>query len=224
MSHAREVSIDWTVPSVDLDAAFGDGATRIEKALPNLTALAGVTLMLWYAAITPSLHWHWWQYVIAAALAYDLIGGVVANGLNSAKRFQHADRIPVPRPTASLVRNHVLFAAVHVQPVIVAVLFPGARVWWGLCWYAIALGAVIAVLRIPQYLRRPAALLFVALAPVVATILTGPSGFAWLPAVLIAKLVLGAVREEPYRPTPRSGDLGPMHDGAPASGPSTIDA
>jgi len=59
-------------------------------------------------------------------VVYDLVGGVVANGLNSAKRFQHADRIPVPRRAAALVRNHVLFATIHVQPILVAKLVLGA--------------------------------------------------------------------------------------------------
>lgn len=196
------VDIDWVVPGSRLDAAFGDGATRAEKALPNITAIAGVALLFWYAASTPELHWQWWRYLIAAVFVYDLVGGVVANGLNSAKRFQHARRIAVPRPTASFVRNHVLFAAVHVQPILVAILFPGPGVWWGAVWYAIALVTVVMVLRVPLYLRRPAALMVIATAPMLAAILPAPLGFSWLPAVLVAKLGLGAVQEEPYRPVP----------------------
>ena len=200
-------TIDWDVPDTRLDAAFGDGALPVEKLLPNLTAVIGVALLVWYTAVTPSLHWKWWRQLIAVALVYDLVGGVVANGLNSTKRFQHADHIAVPRPTASFVRNHVLFAATHAQPILAAVLFPGAQIWWGVWWYVVALGGVVLVLRIPLYLRRPVALMFVAATPMLATILDAPHGFAWLPAVLIAKLILGAVREEPYRPTSESTQL-----------------
>lgn len=201
MSIQARATVDWTVPSSDLDAVFGDGATRMEKVLPNITALAAIAVLLWYAATTPGLEWGWWRYVVAAVLVYDLVGGVVTNGLNSAKRFQHADRIAVTRRSASFVRNHTLFTAAHVQPVVIAAVFPGASIWWGVFWYAVTLGVVVLVLRIPLYLRRPVALMFVALASMVATVLVGPPGFAWLPAVLVAKLGLGAVREEPYRPT-----------------------
>lgn len=204
MTDRSQAIIDWRVPDTRLDALFGDGATRIEKLLPTLVGLAGVALLWWYVASTPGLDWTWWRDLVAAILVFDLVGGVVANGLNSAKRFQHAEQIAVPRPAAAFVRNHVLFAAVHVQPILAALLFPGASIWWGVLWYAIALGAVVLVLRLPLYLRRPVALAFVALAPMAATVLVGPPGFAWLPAVLMAKLVLGAVREEPYRPVPEA--------------------
>lgn len=118
-------------PDTHLDAAFGDGALPMEKLLPNVTAVIGVVLIFWYGAVTPSLDWEWWRYLIAVAL----IG-------------------------------------------------------------------VVLVPRTPLYLRRPIALLFVATTPMLATIMSAPRGFAWLPAVLVAKLVLGAVREEPYRPSP----------------------
>lgn len=194
------VRVDWKVPADAPDAMFGDGATSAEKLLPNITGAIGCALLVWYAAVTPSLEWGWWRYLLALVVVFDLVGGVVANGLNSAKRFQHAEAIPTPRFGATLVRNHVLFTALHVQAIVVALLFPGGTIWWGVCWYAVALGAVYLVLRVPLYLRRPAALAFVAVVPMLAAIMHSPHGFAWLPAVLVAKLVLGAVREEPYRP------------------------
>lgn len=195
-------TIDWRVPATGLDALFGDGATRAEKTLPSLTGLAAIAVLAGYAAITGALDWSWWQYLVAAILVFDLVGGVAANALNSAKRFQHADRITAPRRTASLVRNHVLFTAIHVQPIVIAVVFPGTGWWWGVLWYAVTLGLVVVIPRMPLYLRRPVALSAVALVAMVASVTPHPDGFGWLPTILIAKLVLGAVREEPYRPTP----------------------
>lgn len=193
-------TVDWRVPATGLDAIFGDGATRAERSLPTITGLAGIGLLAGYAAATGNLDWSWWRYLLAAILIFDLVGGVVTNALNSAKRFQHAERIAVPRRSASLVRNHVLFTAVHVQPILIAVLFPGPGLWWGMAWYAVTLTTVVTVLKVPLYLRRPAAMLAVALVPMVASVTPHPDGFAWLPTILIVKLVLGAVREEPYRP------------------------
>ncbi|QIS15746.1 hypothetical protein [Nocardia arthritidis] len=49
----------------------------------------------------------------------------------------------------------------------------------------------------PLYLERPVAMVAVALARVLGSVRPSPHGFAWLPVVLVAELVLGAVREEP---------------------------
>lgn len=192
--------IDWRVPDTGLDVIYGDGATVAEKVLPTVTGVAGAALVAGYAAVSGTA-WSGWQYVLAVVLVFDLVGGVVAMSLNSAKRFHHAETIPVSRPSATLMRNEVLFAGIHVQPVVIAALFPGAGVWWGLLWYVVALAGVMVVRRVPLHLARPAALLIVALAPVVSMTMAAPDGFGWLPVVLIAKLVLGSVREEPYRPS-----------------------
>lgn len=218
MSRPTTVVIDWEVPGTDLDALCGDGATRIEKSLPTVTGLVGVGVLAAYAA-TVRFDWSWWQYLIAAVITADLVGGVVALSLNSSKRFRHADSIPVARPTASLVRNEVLFTAVHVYPIVVAVAFPGATIWWGLAWYAVPLIAVITLARVPLYLVRPAASIAIALTPLITVATPNPPGFAWLPAVMIAKLVLGGIREEPYRPT--RGNIDAVSaDAAPALTPN----
>ncbi|MBF6331733.1 hypothetical protein [Nocardia transvalensis] len=199
MNRTDTVHIDWAVPGTGLDALFGDGATRAEKILPTVIGLIGTALVVGHA-MAAGFDWSWWRYSVAAILAADLVGGVVANALNSAKRFQNADHIAVRRPTAALVRNHPLFTAVHIHPIVIALLFPGPGLAWGLLWYAITLASVLIVGHTPLYLRRPAAMATVAVAPVLAASMDNPQGFAWLPSILAAKLVLGAVREEPYRP------------------------
>lgn len=196
---AAPAVIDWRVPATGLDALYGDGATRAEKRLPPVTGFAGAGIVAGVAALQ-GLDWAWWQYALAVVLVYDLVGGVVAMGLNSAKRFHHATHLPVPRRSAALTRNEVLFSAVHVQPVVIAAVFPGGPLWWGVLWYAVALAGVVLVGRTPLYLARPVALALVAVTPVAAMPLDAPHGFGWLPVVLVAKLVLGSVREEPYRP------------------------
>ena len=129
----------------------------------------------------------------------------MANGLNTAKRDPHAPR---PRPQESfagrLARRPTLFAAAHVQPVVVGLLFPGAGPWWGPTWYVAILGAVAVVRRVPLHLQRPTALCACVAAVLASTLLPAPVGFAWLPVVMALKLPLAhAVQEEPYRPVIR---------------------
>lgn len=192
------VVVDWTVPADDLNSLYGDGATKAETMLPRATGALAVV------AVGASAHlagtgWAWWQYLIAAVLVFDLVGGVVAMALNSAKRFQHAAHLGVPRRAAAVIRNKTLFTALHIQPIVIGLLFDGPW-WWGPGWYLASLAGLVAVTHIRLYLARPSAMLLVALTAVVAPILEHPPGFAWAPVILIAKLVLGAVREEPYRP------------------------
>lgn len=192
--------IDWTVPADRLDSINGDGATRAERLLPQVTGVVAVAVVSAHA-VDAGLGWVWWQYLLAAVLVFDLVGGVVAMSLNSAKRFHHAPDLAVDRPSAALTRNASLFTALHVQPVVIGLAFPGASWWWGLTWYTVCLLGLVAVTRVPLHLARPVAMLLVATAAVVTPVMEHPAGFAWVPVVLVAKLVLGAVREEPYRPT-----------------------
>ncbi|MEV0697054.1 hypothetical protein AB0I53_03915 [Saccharopolyspora sp. NPDC050389] len=191
----RTRRIDWESASAKPSWFFGTGATTAERTLAHLAAAAGIAVLLWTARDLP---WPWWKYLVGAVLVYDLAGGVVANGLNAAKRFYHG---PLPLPPTRLNRllhNEIGFAAVHLQPILIGVLFGGPR-WWGPLWYAWALAGVVLVARAQLYLARPLGLFVVLIGVMIAPTLPSPEGFAWLPAVLLLKLVLAhAVPEEPY--------------------------
>lgn len=205
MSPRTPSAIDWTPPDAPPDGLYGSGARREEKALVLATAGVGT------AAVLASVHlgspgaWAAWQYLVAAVVAFDLLGGVVANGLNTAKRDHFGPEAPSGATrTGRLLRRPVLFAALHVQPVAVGLLFPGADPWWGPAWYAATLAAVVAVRRAPLYLQRPVALAACVGVAVLGPLATAPTGFAWLPVVMVLKLALAhAVQEEPYRPVLR---------------------
>ncbi|MFH9424246.1 hypothetical protein [Streptomyces sp. NPDC017529] len=176
---------------------FGSGATRAERALACLAGAVGVCFLFWH---TRNLDWPWWKYAVAVTLVFDLAGGVVANGLDAAKRFYHG---PLPLPPTRLNRflhHEVGFAAAHLQPVVIGLLFGGPW-WWGPLWYGWALTGVVLVSRARRYLARPVGLFAVLAGVLVAPSLPAPAGFAWLPAVLLLKLVLAhAVPETPLRP------------------------
>lgn len=198
--------VDWNEPSAPPDPVYGTGALREERRLAQVIAVSAAALVLLAAQLDPALAWSVWQYALAGVLAFDLCGGVIANGLNSAKRDHFAAHSALEATWwGRLVRRPVPFASVHVQPIAVALLFPGATVWWGVGWYAVALSSVALVSRAPLYLARPTALSVCVATALVSPLVTSPSGFAWLPVVLVLKLVLAhAVREEPYRPVAQS--------------------
>lgn len=174
---------------------FGIDPTPGERALAHLAGAFGVAAAL---AIGLDANWTWWRLLVAAVIAYDLAGGVVAGGLDSAKRFYHG---PLPvRPTRlnRFLHDEIGFAAVHVQPVVVGLLF-GAAWWWGPLWYAWALAGVVLVARAPRRLARPVALLAVLTGAMLAPSIPAPDGLAWLPVVLLVKLVVAhAVPERPH--------------------------
>lgn len=194
-------TVDWRPPNGKGDPIFGAGATAAEKALANTVGLLGAATIL-AAGIVADADWNIVQYVLAAVIAFDVVGGVVANGLNSAKRDHHGP----PSATASsgfgrLVSFPVVFTALHIHPIVVGTFYPPHLWWWGPIWYVAILSGTVAVRAAPLYLERPTALGLCALAVLAATYIPAPELWGWLPVMLMLKLVLAhAVQEEPYRP------------------------
>jgi hypothetical protein len=154
------------------------------------------------AAWEKALPWTVWQYVIAGLIALDVLGGVVANALNSCKRFYHAPLQAEETGLMALVKNHYVFAALHVQPLIVGLIFGNLNWVHGLGWYTILLVASVLVLQLPLYLQRPFAFGMIMFAILLNSYIIPPiPGFEWLIPALFLKIVYGhLVREEPYRP------------------------
>ncbi len=196
----QDVRIDWAY-SGRTDLSAGTGATTAEKLLP----LAGaILLVLWVVldVVRAGTDWSAWQWALALALAFDLGGGAVANGLNSCKRFYHSPARESEGGLVRLVKNHWLFAALHLHPVLAYAVWAPAGLWVGVAWYVALLLSVAAVRAVPLYLSRPVAFLLVGAVLVVQTN-SAPDipHLDWLVPLLFLKIVLGhCVREEPYRP------------------------
>lgn len=188
------------------DPLFGAGATRVEKVLASGAGLLGALLVAGAAAAQGS-GWSAAQYAVAVVVAFDVVGGVVANGLGSAKRDHFGPASATARTAAGRVaRRPVVFTALHVHPIVVALLYDPVVWWWGVAWYLVTLVGTALVRLSPLYLQRPVALAWCALAAVGASFLPSPAHWGWLPVVLVLKLVLAhAVQEEPYRPASRLG-------------------
>jgi len=192
--------VDWSY-SGQTNATVGTGATMAEKGLAYASALVSPLLYLGLY-VQGTLVWTWWQYAVAVLIGADLAAGVVANALNSCKRFYHTpfrdDEPSYVRPLKKPLR----FTALHIYPLLIAVLYADASWIYGLVWYALLLVSALVVLAIPLYLRRPVATVVVLLAVMInAYLILPPAGFEWFAPVLLLKIVLGhLVQEEPYRP------------------------
>jgi hypothetical protein len=199
-------TVDWSAPDAKADAIFGAGATRAERGLANGVGLVGAVVIV-VAAWVSGADWNVWLFLVAAVLAFDVVGGVVANGLNAAKR----DHFGPPSATAKtiggrLVRHPIAFTALHVHPIVVGLLYPPHLWWWGIPWYLAILAGTVAVRFAPLYLQRPVALGLCALVALVSSLTPAPDLWGWLPVMLALKLVLAhAVQEEPYRPPRATG-------------------
>lgn len=193
-------NINWKY-SGKPDFLLGTGATPAEQILGWVAGLLG-TGLYGYLYLTHRLDWTWWQYILAGFLAFDVIGGVVANSLNSCKRFYHSPAKPDEPGYTGLVKNHLVFSAFHVHTFLVALLYGGTHYLFGIFWYVYLMVSTVVLIKTPLYLKRPAAFLSIALALLLNFyVIPVIPGFEWLAPALMIKIVYGhLVQEEPYRP------------------------
>jgi hypothetical protein len=205
MPEKTSVVVNWEY-SGKPDPLVGTGATRAETVLTWAASFVGL-LLYPYLYLTGRLDWLWWQYVVAGLIVLDIAGGVVANSLNACKRFYHTPVRDDEPSYVGLLKNHLLFVAFHIHPILVGLLYGGVGgLWYGLSWYTFLLVSSIVVLQVPLYLRRPMAMMAILVALLVNGYVIEPvAGFEWLVPALALKIVYGhLVREEPYRPAKES--------------------
>ncbi|MCA9997527.1 MAG: hypothetical protein KDE56_17330 [Anaerolineales bacterium] len=183
------------------DFLLGTNASKAEQILGWAASFVGISLYV-FLYLTNALNWIWWQYVLAGFLAFDVIGGVVANTLNSCKRFYHtAPKLDEPQYTA-FFKNHLTFTVLHIHSLLIATFFGETNYLYGIFWYLFLIISTIAIINTPLYLKRPVAFFVITLA-LLLNIYVVPSvqGFEWFVPALMIKILYGhIVREEPYRP------------------------
>ncbi len=197
---SQDVVVSWRMPAGRPDWLMGTGVTAVERGLVWAAAVAGLGVVA-LVALAKGVVWSWAQWLLVAVVVLDVVGGVAANALGSAKRFYHSPPPAGAGRLRRLLHHPVGFTAAHLHPFVLAALLPGGTWAWATGWYLGCLLAVVAVGRIPIHLARPLASALVALLVLAAPLLTAPDGLGWFGPVLALKLVLShAVREEPYRP------------------------
>ncbi len=174
------------------DKFVGPGQTRAEFWLVIIPSVLAAFALTAYAR-WKGLPWNVWQYIVAALLALDLMGGVIANATSAAKRWYHRD--------GQGWRQHIRFVAVHAtQLFLVAWLFRSMDWAYFLVFYGYLLTASLIIEFVPLYLQRPVALLLV-----VGAVLLEDYGFPaapgmeWFVAVFFLKLLVShLVKEIPH--------------------------
>ncbi|MCM3783748.1 hypothetical protein M3231_12260 [Neobacillus mesonae] len=191
--------IDWDYEGRN-DFSSGTGAYASEKRLGLLSALV-IPCFLLYLYWSKGVDWSVFQLFIALILAFDISGGLVSNALNSCKRFYHTPPKPQEGKIGIFIKNPLFFSLCHVHPFIAGLLHGEGNWTFSLLWYGLYMAAVLLVLAVPLYLKRPVSMLFLMLSILINFYIIEPvAGFEWLMPLLFIKIVYGhLVREEPYR-------------------------
>lgn len=195
----RSFSVEWEGPGPRpglrgyWDEFVGPGAVAGETRLWFGVAIAGTLLALIYPLATDA-PWRWWHYLLAALLAFDIVGGVAVNASAPAKRWYHRETQTV-KGKLSFVGTHLLHVAV------VALLFRDDPVAYFAVFAALLGAGAMLVVTAELYLQRPVAL--VACAAGLAVLAAGP-GFTdrleWFEPMLFMKLIAAyLVFEAPFR-------------------------
>ena len=174
------------------DKFIGPGATRSEQILSLVPSILAAVAISYYA-YRNQLGWNLVLYIVAALLAFDIVGGVITNATSSAKRWYH-------REGQGFVQ-HFGFVAVHAfQIFLVAWLFRGFDMTFFGVIYLYLLFSALMTLTVPLYIQRSVALLFVCGAIILSTYVLSPTaGFEWfIPFLFIKLLVSHLTKEEPY--------------------------
>jgi hypothetical protein len=174
------------------DRFVGPGATTAENTLILFWGSLGGAAIVAYA-LWADLGWSPLQLAAAAFVAFDIAGGVPANASSSAKRWYH-------RPGQDF-RNLFSFPLVHVHPFVLALLFSDFGWVTAAVVYAYLLVAVVIVLLIPLYLKRPLALVLYCVALLASLYaLVVPRGLEWFAPLFFLKLLVAHLLPEvPYR-------------------------
>jgi hypothetical protein len=135
-------------PQGILDRLTGPGATVTELLLQFVPPVLGAV-----AAATYGIHLGWdpWQWGLAAFFAVDLVGGVITNATQSAKRWFH-------RPGQGF-REHFGFVGLHLLHLaVVAWVFRGGDWIYVAITGSFLLSAAAAILTVPPTVQRPVAM------------------------------------------------------------------
>lgn len=200
------IAIDWHIPPTPPGPAgalrrfLGPGRTRGENIAEAAGQLVGMSLLAAYLAATGG-----WsdrsalQLAVLAFMVFDLVGGVLTNATNPAKRWYH-------RPGHGS-RRRLLFVASHLAYLVAvpAVLDAGGWAWF-VVNTALLLGSAVLIEALPVELKRVSAVgLYLGAVLVNLTWLPLPAWLAWFGLLFYLKLlVCFLVPEAPMVSTRRS--------------------
>ncbi|MFB6836136.1 hypothetical protein [Streptomyces sp. NPDC056361] len=187
-----DLEIDWDIPETPPGLAgrvqrfMGPGKSRSESAVE--TAGLVVCGVLLAAGVWSSDVWHGWagaQFAVLALVGLDLIGGVLTNATNAAKRWYH-------RPAPEARRARLLFVSAHLLHLVAMGLVVLSGDWrWTLGNGALLLAGAAVVEFMPLHLKRPVAMCVLMVAILVNLFwLEVPAALAWFAPLFFLKLLV----------------------------------
>ncbi|PRX43472.1 hypothetical protein B0I33_11590 [Prauserella shujinwangii] len=182
------LALDWRIPPTPPGAVrrfFGPGRGRAENVVELAGQLTGTALLAAYLGHTGG-----WsgrsplELAVLAVMVVDLVGGVLTNATNPAKRWYH-------RPGAG-TRRRLLFVGSHLAYLVAVPLVLDAGGWvWFAGNAALLLGSAILLEALPVHLKRPAAMgLYLGAVLVNLTWLPLPAALLWFPVLFYLKLLV----------------------------------
>ncbi|WP_067475229.1 hypothetical protein [Nocardia amamiensis] len=197
-----DLHIDWAIPATPpgwagrLERFMGPGKTRAESAVEYIGGAMCLLLLAtycWPMLSDRSIA----EVVVLAIIAADLVGGVLTNATNSAKRWYH--RTPSSR-------GRLAFVAVHtVHLAVVGVVLLADPVWFA-GNTLLLIGSALLIESVPADLRRPVAMAAYMTALLINLIaLPVPALLAWfIPLFYLKLLVCHLIPEAPIAVRGRS--------------------
>ncbi|MGW5067531.1 hypothetical protein ACWEQJ_15665 [Streptomyces cyaneofuscatus] len=187
-----DLKVDWRIPPSPpgwtgrLERFMGPGRTRAESVVEAGGGIAVALVLaafLWRVDSRPD--WSALQWAVVAVVGLDLIGGVLTNASNAAKRWYHRQNPRGRRSRLTFVGMHTLHLAA-----IGLVVLDGDWIWTLGNAAALLMGAVLVEFA-PVALTRP-----VAMACYMAAVLLNlgwlevPAALAWFAPLFFLKLLV----------------------------------
>ncbi|MFD7962910.1 hypothetical protein ACFV5J_19085 [Streptomyces zaomyceticus] len=187
-----DLEIAWEIPRTPpgfagrVERFMGPGKTRAESAV-EIAGLVVCALLL-AAGIRTSGAWHAWsglQCAVVALVGLDLIGGVLTNATNAAKRWYH-------RPGPGVRRSRLLFVSAHLLHLLAVGLIVLPTDWrWTLGNGALLLAGAALVEFTPLHLKRPVSMIALTVAVLVNLFwLEVPLVLGWFAPLFFLKLLV----------------------------------
>ncbi|MEV4940549.1 hypothetical protein [Streptomyces zaomyceticus] len=165
---------------------MGPGKTRAESAV-EIAGLIACALLL-AAGLQTSGSWQAWsglQCAVVALVGLDLIGGVLTNATNAAKRWYH-------RPGPGVRRSRLLFVSAHLLHLLAVGLIVLPTDWrWTLGNGALLLAGAALVEFTPLPLKRPVSMIALTAAVLINLFwLEAPLVLGWFAPLFFLKLLV----------------------------------
>ncbi|MFI6985905.1 hypothetical protein ACIBSV_46100 [Embleya sp. NPDC050154] len=199
-----DLRISWEIPATPpglagrLERFMGPGKSRSESVVETLGFLGCAALLaagLWTSEAAH--HWSTAQLVVVVLAGLDLIGGVLTNATNAAKRWYH-------RADPGARRARLLFVSAHlIHLAAMGLVVLSGDLAWILTNAALLLGGAPVVEFAPVHVRRPVAMALVTAAVLVNLFwVSVPAALAWFaPLFFLKLLVCHLVPEAPLERT-----------------------